>query len=137
MNYMSEVAKMLGVELGERFKLFDKEYDYKFEYYLSDDGIVLDGEGLACDSKKVLHDILCGKYYIKRKPWKPKNGEKFWFVEIHTDKDGYVGSQEYYYDCSVDVNFYKIGNCYRTKEEAKANIDKWVAFYKSDEVLEV
>lgn len=35
------------------------------------------------------------------------------------------------------MNYYKLGNCYRTKAEAEFNRDKWMAFYASDEVLEV
>ena len=137
MNYMEQVAKMLGVEFGERFRLYDEEREYDVDYYFLEDGIYVDICKPYRANSGLLFDIVSGKYIIKRKPWKPKDGEKFWFVEIHTDKDGYVGDQEYYYDCSVDVNFYKLGNCYRTKEEAEANIDKWVEFYASDEVLEV
>lgn len=37
----------------------------------------------------------------------------------------------------IDLNFYIIGNCYLTIDEAKANCDKWISFYASDEVLEV
>ena len=37
----------------------------------------------------------------------------------------------------IDRMLYKLGNFYRTAEEAEANRDKWVAFYASDEVLEV
>lgn len=132
MNYMSEVAKMLGVELGERFKLSDDEYNYIFEYYLSDDGIVLDGEGLACDSKKVLHDILCGKYIIKRKPWKPKFEEQYFSIGVDGTTESGVWLNDF-----LDYSLYKIGNCYRTIEEARANRSKWGAFYDSDEVLEV
>ena len=37
----------------------------------------------------------------------------------------------------IDLNFYIIGNCYLTIDEAKVNCDKWISFYESDEVLEV
>lgn len=137
MNYMSEVAKMLGVEFGEVFYVIDSSgKKISPNYYIAMDGILSDTTP-AAKNMGILNKILCGEYTIKRKSWKPKHGETYWFVEIHTDKDGYVGSQEYYYDCSVDVNYYKLGNCYRTREEAEENIDKWIAFYASDEVLEV
>ena len=31
-NHMAEVAKMLGVELGERFKLVDTDFQYAFDF---------------------------------------------------------------------------------------------------------
>ena len=40
-------------------------------------------------------------------------------------------------DRTLDYSLYKLGNCYRTEEEAESNRDKWVTFYASDEVLEV
>ena len=50
--------------------------------------------------------------------------------------DGYVYKM-CYCGSNEDKTFYKLGNCYRTCEEAEANRDKWVKFYVSDEVLEV
>ncbi len=68
--------------------------------------------------------------------WKPKDFEEYWVVDIDLDCC-HVGTDVYYSWCAACVNFYKIGNCYKTKEEAEANIDKWISFYASDEVLEV
>ena len=134
MNYMSEVAKMLGVELGEKFKIHGNEFDSNYTYYLTNNGIVIDKDGYACASNDVLCDLIRGKYTIKRKPWKPNDNDDFWYVDV----DGYV----YRYCCfnieDADyVNYYKLGNCYRTPEEAEANSAKWLAFYESDEVLDV
>lgn len=58
--------------------------------------------------------------------------ERFYVVTI----DGGV-MYKYWDDCSSHKNYYKLGNFYRTCEEAEANRDKWIAFYASDEVLEV
>lgn len=137
MNYMSEVAKMLGVELGERFKLdlhdeLDNKYYGDNEYYLCEDGMKLDKEGHACSNADMLWFLLCGKYAIKRKPWKPNNSG--WYYCI--DELGVLSCEQWFGE-SIDINYYKLGNCYRTKEEAEANIEKWKAFYASDEVLEI
>lgn len=133
-NHMAEVAKILGVELGERFKIVDVDYDYVFNYYLSEDGIKIDEEDMECEPD-LLRDLICGVYTIKHKPWKPKNNVAYWYVCPD-------GSVEYdtWWECAqevCDINLYKLGNCYRTREEAEANRDKWVAFYGSDEVLEI
>ena len=130
-NHMEEVAKMLGVELGERFKLVDADFQYAFDYYLSEDGIKIDKEGTVC-KQDLLKDLICGEYSIKRKPWRPSYNGLYWYVNIigNICKSTYISSM-------YDINFYKLGNCYRTKEEAEDNKDKWIKFYESDEVLEI
>ena len=135
-NYMAEVAKMLGVELGEEFeidKLPTRRYKLTENNGLS--GIYFGSWVVDEDSDKILKSLLLGECSIKRKPWKPKRGETYWYVE----KDGDIWEREWL-SCrymSDHLNRYKLGNCYRTQEEAEANRDKWVVFYASDEVLEV
>ena len=134
-NHMAEVAKMFGVELGERFKLVDADFQYAFDYYLSEDGIKIDKEGTVCN-QDLLKDLICGEYSIKRKPWKPKYGDAYFYV----DNNGFIRKGLWYkniYPIMYDKTLYKLGNCYRTKEDAEANKDKWIKFYESDEVLEV
>ena len=68
----------------------------------------------------------------ERNYWKPKFCECYWMVNQYGNAVGLAWIDGY------GDNFnYKLGNCYRTREEAEANRDKWVAFYASDEVLEV
>ena len=128
-NHMAKVAEILGVELGEEFEL--RGYTYK----LTEDGLICpayphhDEE----DYEHMLRMLLIGEYTIKLKPWKPKNDEKFWYVNT----DNTVGYNYFDNQDADHVNYYKIGNCYRTFGAAKANLDKWVQFYASDEVLEV
>lgn len=139
MNYMEQVAKMLGVEFGERFKidfndlLTNSDY-YDNDYYFSDSGLKNDNHSIAPMDVSILYNLICGKCFIKRKPWKPNEGDNFWFVDTDEVVCRYCvfNSQDADY-----VNYYKLGNCYRTKEEAEANLDRWIAFYESDEVLEV
>jgi hypothetical protein len=132
---MSEVAKMLGVELGERFKInFDiyNSSNHNFDYFLTEAGIIVDKEGYLCSSNDILCEILYGHYTIKRKPWKPSLDEQYYYVDElgHPCSDPWVNSV-------LDITLYRVGNCYRTKEEAEANRDKWQSFCVSDEVLEV
>lgn len=132
-NHMAEVAKMLGVELDEEFETpaYSSE---KYKININGIAVYEDGEwkySLASTSF-VFEKLLAGQYEIKRKPWKPKDGEEFYFIE----KNGKIGNYTYYGITYIE-NFYKLGNCYRTRAEAEANRDKWVAFYASDEVLEV
>ena len=134
MNHMAEVAKLLGVELGERFKVVFAGVQYAVDYYLSEDGIKIDEEGAVC-KQDLLKDLICGEYSIKRKPWKPKDGDVYWYVCA----DGDLAVEEWWESAKeiCDMNTYKLGNCYRTKEEAEANREKWIKFYASDDILEV
>lgn len=59
MNKMKEVAELLGVQLGEKFKI--KNYKNNF-YYLEDDG--LKNSGLLCNA--TLTRLLNGEYEIKK-----------------------------------------------------------------------
>lgn len=124
-NYMAEVAKLLGVELGKEFEIEDV---FDLKYKLTNQGSLLYG----IPQPEVLCKLLRGEFIIKCPPWKPKYNEEYWCVGINSA----VG-RNYWDGHFVHVINYKLGNCYRTKAEAEANRDKWVAFYASDEVLDV
>lgn len=123
-NYMPEIAKLLGVELGEEFKCNETSYTYTITEY----GAKCSG----CFASESLAMLLNGALTVKHKPWKPKIDEFYWIV----NSDGEVGCLRWY-DSYSDMTLYKIGNCYRYKADADRNRDKWIAFYASDEILEV
>lgn len=123
---MEEVAKILGIELGEDFEI--KGCDGT--YYLVADGLYQAQSGFKCE--KTLHGLLVGDLIIKRKPWKPLACDRYFYVRC----DGMIFPTNWS-DCLTDKLLYKLGNCYRTMKEAESNRDKWIAFYASDEVLEV
>ena len=134
MNYISEVAKMLGVELGEEFELNENEnwicIFTEDQFEVSNKNKVYVNASLG---EHVLAELIGGAYTVKRKPWKPQQRYEVYYL-VHSDGDVVEGC---WTDREWDKTNYKIGNCYRTKEEAEANSAKWIAFYKSDEVLEV
>ncbi|MGN5455183.1 MAG: hypothetical protein ACI4XN_04290 [Candidatus Kurthia intestinigallinarum] len=134
-NYMGEIANLLGVELGEEFEIDCNDYG-TIPAVIDEAGLFITDLTLSkCGppSGELLQDILVGRYTIKRKPWRPKDKENFYFVA----PNGYVICDPWDNGDSYNINFYKLGNCYRTKAEAEANRDKWVSFYASDEILEV
>ena len=108
MNYMPEVLKMLGVEVGEEFNVanwcsnpykFDKNYELRTKY------------NSAVESSN-LFNLLKGICEIEKLPWKPKDGENYWCVIANGDKVkvlwcGYM----------KDFYLYNAGNCFRTHEE--------------------
>ena len=123
-NYMEDVAKLLGVELGEEFECEETHYTYS----ITRDGLTCNG----CWGADSFMMILNGELTIKRKPRKPKMDEFYWIVK----PDGEVGYLRWY-DSYSDMALYKIGNCYRYKVDADRDRDKWISFYASDEILEV
>ena len=141
-NYMADVAKLLGVELGEVFKIdYDMPWATDSRYVLGKftyDGFEVIKTNLLSypkqvDREDILSDLLIGAATISSKPWKPKKcGE----IYLYVDKNGDTWTAPWY-DCEIDVLRYKLGNCYRTRKEAEANRDKWIDFYVSDEVIEV
>ena len=133
---MAEVAKILGVELDEEFEIvFPQPSNCKATAKLTQSGVnVVETNVFDVYNFKayLLKDLLIGSYVIKRKPWKPKNNDCYYYV----NKGGHVEGDEWL-SFWEDIVLYKLGNCYRTREEAEVNKDKWLAFYNSDEVLEV
>lgn len=132
-NYMQEVAKMLGVELGKEFEI--KELPHIRCKFYNDDVLIsyFDPNCECCipSVHTILVRLIAGKYTVNKR-WKPHLEEKYYSV-------GSSGVIEpgCWVDDFIDIALYKLGNCYPTTEEAEANIDKWISFYASDEILEV
>ena len=118
-NLIPEVAKLLGVEIGEEFKVKEMPNDiYKFD----EDGNLRyfnrRGQEWLITTTNTLCKVLNGKSEIIKLPWKPKVDEKFWTVE----NDGvYINTWD---NDMSDFMYLKCGNCFRTKEEAEANADR-------------
>ncbi len=135
-NNMEKVANMLGVELNEKFELvFPPNSTCRATVMLTVDGAkVIDTNVYDIYNFKayLLQNLIKGCYGIKRKPWKPMYNDKYYSIGI----DGTVEDGTWLNDF-LDYSLYKLGNCYRTPEEAKNNRDKWGTFYSSDEVLKI
>lgn len=134
-NYMAEVAKMLGVEFDEEFEIeFPSPSSVKATAVFSENGFrIINTDAYISTpywAESVFHNLLKGSLAIKRKPWKPKDDELFFVVSF----DGKVMFKYWDEESTPYRTYYKIGNCYRYKDEAEANRDKWMAFYASDEI---
>lgn len=139
MNYMSKIAEMLGVEIGEEFKVVDadgKLYDCIFK--LTEDGskstfIKPNGEYSSWSNDPyMLSLLLTGKCSIVKKPWKPKNGENFYTISVSIDNEISV----YLYvwrDNGTCNELYALGNCFRTKEEADKHKHKYIKWIRNKE----
>ncbi len=116
-NYMPEVARMLGVEIGEPFDVIVKNgitspcgpfyFDENWKIRDNNDGIV---------PYWFLEKILIGEYTLQKRPWRPKDVEQFWLVK----SDGNVCSNHFYKNDANDLALLNMGNCFPTEEAAKA-----------------
>lgn len=135
MNYMSEVAKMLGVELDEEFEIKMPNETCHAIAKFTNGGLKIINHNVNsvwCFKDDVLEHLLTGCYTIKRKPWKPSIYDGYYYV----DENGHVCSDPWV-NSALDIVLYKVGNCYKTKKDAEKDKDKWIEFYESDKVLEV
>ena len=117
-NLIPQIAKMLGVELFEEFKVV---YKVGFEIIcnFTKEGVFVHEEGCSGKhDKELLTDIICGKAEIVKLPWKPKKGDVYFTFVLMGDKWG-VGSLHW----DGFPNEYALldkGWVYRTRAEAEA-----------------
>ena len=113
MNYMEQVAEMLGVEIGEEFDVYKHNDNlYVRKMRITQDGL-FNEDGVEYPG--TLGNIMKGTYTIQNRPFKPKNGERYSFVNAR----GEVILACFDYNCHIDLNNYKQGNCFKTEELAK------------------
>lgn len=116
MNKMPEVAKMLGVELGEWFRVNGNDY------CLTSNGL---SNAYKIGSPVALNSLLTGACEVRKLPFRPKEDETYYYIQ----SDGNISSLYNSFGC-VDYAFFALGNCFRSKAEAKANKDKILAKFE-------
>ena len=113
-NYMEEIARMLGVELGEEFDIEGRWNPYK----ITESGLI---DRFGGNEPDILLYLLSGIEEItkKEKPWMPKDGENVFYVNINDNgaiwKDVFTADDLY---CVVDL---ALGWVFKTHEEAEAH----------------
>lgn len=119
MNYYKKIAEMLGVELGEEFSLKNNKTNELNEcrYKITqEEGIMYSIDREKWVRSAVLMSIINGSYSVVKLPWKPKNDEKFWYYSETINQATYHKWSFGNYDLCL----WKLGNCFRTEEEAEA-----------------
>lgn len=120
-NLIPQIAEMLGVELGEKFKIKGhEELTYKFasdRLELTYDNNI---ELSEIATKVALVALLNGKDEIVKLPWKPKKGERYWTFSINNPSNKIYIGWGYWERSAPKLALLKVGWVYRTKEEAEA-----------------
>lgn len=110
-NLMPDVAKLLGVELGEEFIIENKDHKQAF---------VLAMDGLHPDNGKLLSKVLQGLYKVKKKPWEPKINERYYTPSAN----GQCVFEFIWKGYTLDYAMKALGMIYRTREEAEAHLSE-------------
>ncbi len=129
-NLIPKIAQMLGVEIGEAFKVKgDNELTYRF----TNDGLKLthdSGIELAQISANVAFvDLVNGKDEIIKLPWKPKAGEQYYSFggRLIGDPTVWIVVDVIWQGLAYDVAMFDKGWVYRTKEEAESALPRVAA----------
>lgn len=120
MNYYKQFAEMLGLELEQEFVLIDVDGNRKnkYTYKFTEDGVVYKSPTFtnwSINSLGTIGSLLNGDVKAIPKPWKPKNGDAYWRYQPQFGN----ASLSAWLDDGVDFCRWKVGNCFRTKEEAE------------------
>ena len=115
---MKEVAALLGVEIGEEFII--ENADRKETVVLAADGlhVIQPNDVLGPDHGKLLGKVLQGLYEVKKLPWKPKHGERYYCPCVQSRSVGSFSWANY----SLDYAMLALNMVYRTREEAEAHM---------------
>lgn len=118
-NLIPEIAKMLGVELNEEFKI--KGYD-GLAYQFVDYGLKLSFQNdigmTAIPTNVALVNLLNGNDEIIKLPWQPKKGDVYFTFGRLGDK--WVVRSLWWGGFPEEYALLSKGWVYRTKEEAQA-----------------
>ena len=119
MNYYKQIAEMLGVELGEEFSLKDNKTNELNEsrYKITQE----EGIMYSINRKKWVRSvglmlIINGSYSVVKLPWKPKDGDAYWKWATYLE----LAQFKRWNGSSTDFACWKLGNCFKTSEEAQS-----------------
>jgi hypothetical protein len=118
-NLIPEIARMLGVELGEVFKLKGYEHD---EYRISEKyGLARRHRTFREEwqiAETVFRNLIYGRAEIVKLPWKPTMYEEYWtFGKL--GKKWIVGTLSWK-ELPYEILLFDKGWVYRTRAEAAA-----------------
>nr|DAW54774.1 MAG TPA: Ascorbate peroxidase [Bacteriophage sp.] len=116
-NKMSSVADLLGMELGEVFRIKDYPTYPETYFRFTDDGLMQSVDTIAWTkpSAWVLGSLITGALQITKLPWKPSYGEVFYMPSV-VNENKYI--RLFWHDSGTYKSFYQQGMICRTKEEA-------------------
>lgn len=128
-NLIPQIAQILGVELGEKFKVESRggsKYicNFTVEGLFVHDSFLQDGSNGIYDNELLAH-IVCGDVKVTKLPWKPKEGEIFY--SFGTIYGKWVVCSDMWAGAPCDYALLDKGWVYHSKQEAEAALPKAAA----------
>lgn len=117
-NLIPEIAKMLGVELGEEFKVVSKEGNEQICNFTMAGLFEHDNKESGSYNKELLAEIVCNNAEIVKLPWKPKEGAMFYTFDLNYGR--WVVCLFTWIGAPDDYALLDKGWVYRTAKEARA-----------------
>lgn len=126
-NLVPEIAKMLGVALGEEFMIEGKPDYVLFRFEKNGvkvrnarrEDVVLDRADAA-----ILKDLILGRRELIKVPWQPKLGEEYWtfanFKQVDSSIPVLQITSVHYTNSFWELALLKAGWVYQTRAEAIA-----------------
>lgn len=138
-NLIPEICKMLGVELGEEFKIKgDKDFEQK-TFYLTVRGLKAKLDqypNKELPAMAALDSLLFGDTEIIKLPWKPTLDERYWTFTVRDCLGTWIVRPEIWGNYPIDIAMLDKGWVYRTRAEAQAALPKVAAEMGVDYELE-
>lgn len=130
-NRIPEICKMLGVEVGEEFKIRDEICEDKEVFFIDERGallIVHTENGKRSFLRPIgisLEDLLSGHSEIVKLPFKPKEGEWYYtFGGSLMSEKVWIAMGTQWKGSAFDIAMMDKGWVFRTKEEAEVALQK-------------
>lgn len=134
-NHIAEVARMLGVEIGEIFKIADDTHDdcQRYHRFTKNAGIEISDDGVEWKTAGtvILKFLLMGDVRIVKLPWKPRENERY-FYPLPNDKDMWGGTT--WTDSNYDNMRLNRGLVFKTIDEATAVAKKMLTVVQEQAV---
>lgn len=124
-NLVPQTAKMLGVAVGEKFKVDLNRWSST--YLFGEDGLIgLNSMDYWVPCPELFTLLINGKAKIIKLPWKPKKGDAFYTFDIFRGKWMVVRSS-WWAGAPCNYALLDKGWVFRTKEEAEDALTKVAA----------
>ena len=130
-NLIPEICKMLGVELGEKFKvrsIFGGSPNNKI-YHFGTKELFYTHEKNQNEIKDeyTLTELINGDCEIIKLPWKPKNGDTYYSFYAAQKNTPWIITDYEWDENPADFSSLKAGWVYKNREEAEAALPKVAA----------
>lgn len=118
-NLIPKIAKMLGVELGEEFKVVSKDGNEQICNFTMAGLFEHDNKESGSYNKELLAEIVCNNAGIVKLQWKPKFADRYFgFFEFNGKLQ--ICRYDIWRGSISEEAQYRCGWIFRTREEAEA-----------------